>query len=465
MPAGSLLNIPILYSHKTQARRMKHLLRNSLLTSALALVALSSCINDTDQPTLGPNEGSRSYTRRQFDTLTLEAATSAQWMLGDSVVGQGLRYSFSATRPGTYHISYTQDGKKVDNVVTITPRFTSGTFLLNEGNYSTVGGHGVGSLTYIDPQERFVLPYAYYKVNGENLGHVCEDLTIANGKLYIISQNGKTADGRGNGNLTIANAQTLERIDVIGTTAGNELASQTPSHIAVVGDSIYLRGSKGVIIGSEKSKSFKLIAGTAGAAAKPFAVIGNTLYAIIAGDKESKVIQIQGTEVTASLTIANDKLDGIVATADGKGLLVSKIGPESRLYRIAVEPGKLTLTATDELASVNPRLTEWGAANAIVLYGDDVYYATGTKVISRYNLTTKTTTQVRDFADTNVAHLNMYYNSFSVDPRTGALYFASVDGYGTYTQNAVVWAEPKAGGSFFSGESAAYFPAAFYFIR
>lgn len=444
---------------------MEHLLRNSLLTGALALVALSSCINESDQPTLGPNSGTRTYNRRQLEAVVLEAGdASAQWTVNDSVVAKGATYTFPSALPGTYHVAYTVGGEKVDNVITVTPRFTRGAFLLNEGNMSPAGGHGVGSLTYIDPQERIVLPYAYYKVNGENLGNVCEDIKLVDGKLYIISQNGHTEDGRGNGNLTIADATTLKRIDVLGTEKGNVMAKQWTSHLAVAGDSIYLRGNNGILVGSQRSRTFTLIDGTRGALKRPMVTIGQAVYAVANTGRMSRVLQLQDGKVTATLTLPNASPNGIATTSDGKGLLVAQIGPNGKVFQIAVAPGELSIQETYDLPGI-ARNVNFGASNTIYVYRNYVYYASSRTEISRYDLTTKTSEVVRDLSDTNQSNFGLFYNSLAVNPYNGDLYYAAIKGYGlSYLENVTVWAEPKAGGSYFAGEASAYFPAAFCFI-
>lgn len=78
-----------------------------------------------------------------------------------------------------------------------------GTFVLNEGNPSSDNG----SVIYITSDGRLI-NYAYWRMNGTELGNAAQDLFIADDKLYIVSQNGGN-----DGMLVEADARTLKRTD------------------------------------------------------------------------------------------------------------------------------------------------------------------------------------------------------------------------------------------------------------
>ena len=59
------------------------------------------------------------------------------------------------------------------------------TFVLNEGNMTSENG----SLIYITA-DGHVIDYAYWRMNGSELGNVAQDLFISGNKIYILSQNG-----------------------------------------------------------------------------------------------------------------------------------------------------------------------------------------------------------------------------------------------------------------------------------
>ena len=81
-----------------------------------------------------------------------------------------------------------------------------GTFVLNEGNMSSDNG----SVIYITANGRLI-NYAYWRMNGSELGNVGQDMFIADGKAYIISQNGGN-----DGILVEADARTLKRTGKFG---------------------------------------------------------------------------------------------------------------------------------------------------------------------------------------------------------------------------------------------------------
>ena len=109
-----------------------------------------------------------------------------------------------------------------------------GTFVLNEGNPSSDNG----SVIYITSDGRLI-SYAYWRMNGTELGNAAQDLFIADDKLYIVSQNGGNdgmlveADARSSNARTIS-ARTIARRSLV------------PSHVAVVGRTAYIRDNAGV---------------------------------------------------------------------------------------------------------------------------------------------------------------------------------------------------------------------------
>lgn len=116
--------------------------------------------------------------------------------------------------------------------------YSDGAFVLNEGNYPDNG-----TLTYINSATGEVIDSLYYKMNGELLGNVCQDLFIEGGKIYIVSQNGEK---NGSGDfLTIANARTLKKIKGVSPA---ELKGKNPTHIAVVAGNVYIRTSEFISI-------------------------------------------------------------------------------------------------------------------------------------------------------------------------------------------------------------------------
>ena len=199
-----------------------------ILWASLALVVgFASCKKDDPveiekalSRELSLNFSNNATAIQQIEPIVI-TATGAQattnpsgliWRVNGKEVARGVTYTFRPGLPGKYslNVSSSDGNVSITRDYTVEPRFTKGAFLLNEGN----GTDNVetGTLTYVDVKGKVILDSAYIHVNGTKLGHVCQDLAFANEKIYIISQNGKRNGGEGL--LTIAKANTLEKIKV-----------------------------------------------------------------------------------------------------------------------------------------------------------------------------------------------------------------------------------------------------------
>ena len=141
-----------------------------------------------------------------------------------------------------------------------------GTFVLNEGNMSSDNG----SVIYITANGRLI-NYAYWRMNGSELGNVGQDMFIADGKAYIISQNGGN-----DGILVEADARTLKRTGKFGKSDLPGLSM--PSHVAVIGRTAYIRDNAGVYKLDLDTKALSFIEGSQGALKNRMAVVGNKVF-------------------------------------------------------------------------------------------------------------------------------------------------------------------------------------------
>lgn len=388
----------------------------------------------------------------QFDTVRLSAQgakadAKLSWVINGKEVAEGKDYAFTQPRVGRYQVSLVDktSGEKVSKDFSVTGRFTSGAFLLNEGNF----GNETGTLTYIDASKQFVLDSAYIRVNGTKLGNVCQDMTFANGKVYILSQNGPRNGGEGL--LTIADAKTLEKHKVINDAT---LAKDQPTHIAVVHSRIYLRGNSGIYRGTEEG-SFKLIPGTEKANKLRMVTIGEL---VIATTSTNKLLVIQDEEVKQTFTLPEGSPSGLALAPDGQ-LWLSYSKPNT-LAKVSVSASGVKIL--DKHTTTQSLDKQWTATSAIFARANQIFFTEQSSVIYRHDFSTGETKEIVDVQKVD-KQAKMYYNSLGIDPKTGHIYYASFGDYSTYQKNVTLVLDHD-GKVLLKREHVNAFPAGFYFI-
>lgn len=145
------------------------------------------------------------------------ASAPAGWNVALNVGGRKL----SVAPPAEY-----AEGMELENVVTFEANgatlwsnpvyvldFThpAGTFVLMEGNMTSENG----SIVYFDQHGRYH-EKVYEQVNDNEVGNVLQDMYMANGKIYFITQNGKTSSMgttfNGDGRFVVCDAHTMKRL-------------------------------------------------------------------------------------------------------------------------------------------------------------------------------------------------------------------------------------------------------------
>ena len=430
-----------------------------LLAGLAGILSLATACKKDDpspKPTPTPQPGftieAKTTDLLQFDTVRLSAQgakadAKLSWVINGKEVGEGKDYAFTQPRVGRYQVSLVDktSGEKVSKDFSVTARFTSGAFLLNEGNF----GNETGTLTYIDASKQFVLDSAYIRVNGTKLGNVCQDMTFANGKVYIISQNGPKNGGEGL--LTIADAKTLEKHKVINDAT---LAKDWPTHIAVVHSRIYLRGNKGIYRGTEEG-SFKLIPGTEQANKLRMVTIGEL---VIATTSTNKLLVIQDEEVKQTFTLPEGSPSGLALAPDGQ-LWLSYSKPNT-LAKVSVSASGVKIL--DKHTTTQSLDKQWTATSAIFARANQIFFTEQKPVIYRHDFSTGETKEIVDVQKVD-KQAKMYYNSLGIDPKTGHIYYASFDDYSTYKKNVTLVLDPD-GKVLLRREHVNAFPAGFYFI-
>ena len=377
------------------------------------------------------------------------------WRVNGKEVARGATYTFRPGLPGKYslNVSSSDGNVSITRDYTVEPRFTKGAFLLNEGNRT----NETGTITYVDVDKKVILDSAYIHVNGTKLGNVCQDLTFANDKVYIISQNGQRNGGEGL--LTIAKAGTLEKIKVFNDAT---LEAKDPTHIAVIDSRIYLRAGDGVYLGTEDG-GFKVIAGTEKAQMLRMAVIGQRVFAITSN---KKLLMIQGDKVVKELPLAGNP-SGLALADDGNlWVAISNQGSNNQILKVSADPADFKILDTQ---AVSLSLSNFTSASVIQPHGNVLYFAVAPWKapisIHKHDFAAKATTLFANILDTKYApELKTFYNSLGVDPKTGYVYYSGIKGFGEdYKINSTFVLDPQ-GNVLIKKDNTNSFPAGWYFI-
>ena len=425
---------------------------------AIAL-GLTACVQDKVMPELSKDlhiDASSGATnlhqleKADFTAVgsTVKDGKDVTWYVNGKQVATGLNYAFSSNLPGEFEIMVKANGQEFKKKYGVRPRFDKGVFLLNEGSMNTE----TGSLTYLNAKHKVIVDNAFYRVNGKRLGNVCQDMAFANDKIYIISQNGKAHGGEGM--LVIAEAKSLKFLSEYTDEA---LVKLNPSHIAVVGDKIYLRTDKGIYVGGEQG-GFKLIPETLQASKLNMKTVGDLVFALT---QDNKVLMIQGDRVVASLALAEGKVSGLALSNNGS-LFMSYTNP-NRIAKLSQDPKEFKILEEQNEETANLAQNETSSSR-IFAYDNTLYIPNG-RVIYVHDFSTKKTSKWSDVnSEEYSTALNQYYNSLGLDDK-GNVYYAALEGWGAqYKNNLTMIMDATKKTTILEKMGVNAFPAGFYTI-
>lgn len=425
---------------------------------AIAL-GLTACVQDEVMPKLpedlhiDASSGATNLHQLEKADFTAVGSTvkdgkDVTWYVNGKQVATGLNYAFSSNLPGEFEIMVKANGQEFKKKYGVRPRFDKGVFLLNEGSLKTE----TGSLTYLNAKHKVIVDNAFYRVNGKKLGNICQDMAFANNKIYIISQNGKVNGGEGM--LVIAEANSLKFLSEY---TDEKLVALNPSHIAVVGDKIYLRTDKGIYVGGEQG-GFKLIPETLQASKLNMKTVGDLVFALT---QDNKVLMIQGDRVVASLALAAGKVSGLALSNNGS-LFMSYTNP-NRIAKLSQDPKefKILEEQNEETANLAQKET---SSSRIFAYGN-MLYIPNDRVIYVHDFSSKQTSKWSDVnSEEYSTALNQYYNSLGLDDK-GNVYYAALEGWGAqYKNNLTLIMDATKKTTILEKMGVNAFPAGFYTI-
>ncbi len=425
-------------------------------------VLFSSCKKDEYIPhppeAVTIEEASGLASVAQEDTLYFSAKitsaleTKLLWMVDGKEAGNGDILKFTSEILGKHTVQLTvtnPDGSKSASAdVEVYGKYRHGTFVLSEGNMSNENG----ILTFIS-ERGVITDSAYHKANKSFLGNVSQDMFIADGKIYVISQNGNRLGG--DGMLVIANSETLKK-----EAAYNAEISETlswPTHVAVIGQDIYIRDNRGIHLFNASAKTVTPVEGTDGARKNRMAVAENKLFVpganvifVIEKGKLVHTIQMPG------------QVSGVIKASDGN-IYASCTSKPSKIIKI--KASDYSFIQTNDITDVQVG-AGWGATPGISAKGDTLYFSNATTKIYRHIFSKNQTAFMVD-VKTGIENANIVYNNLAVHPVTGRVYFNTIKAYPEYLKNNIsVW---KDGGSSLTLENNyqnhTHFPAGIFFTE
>lgn len=357
----------------------------------------------------------------QDDTLTLkvkiESPTTSNitWMVDGSAKGVGETFQFIAKALGNHTLKVevkNSDGVTAQDImVEVYGKYRNGTFILNEGNMTSENGF----LSFISTKG-LITDSIYLKTNKQPVGNVPQDMFTANGKIYIISQNG---DRMGGNYLTVANAETMAKVAAYTSEFNDKLS--WPTHVAVVGDdNVYIRDNNGVYLFNTTSKALTFVEGSKGALKNRMAVVGNKVF--VPAGKAIYVVKNGAVESTITLPGA---VSGVLKSKDGN-LWVSCTTSPAQILKISASDYSTIASNTLGDAKVG---AGWGATPAISAKGDTLYFSNASTTIWRHIFGQNQTVKMVNVKD-YIADAGIVYNNLAVNPTTGEVYFNTIKGYG-----------------------------------
>lgn len=355
-----------------------------------------------------------------------------------------------------------------------------GTFVLMEGNMTSENG----SIVYFDQHGRYH-EKVYEEINDNEIGNVLQDMYMANGKIYFITQNGKTSSSgstfNGDGRFVVCDAHTMKRLvkrDMpfyaeVDTSSGATASSKSvlcwPQHIVVVStEKAYIQYStadaethSGIRIVNLNTNTIATddIPGTYGLFTKTGATKARMVFSrgkVYAGRGNSVIVIDPGTDaVVKTHTFENRQVKDLAKAADGNIYAVFtgefEIDGDLGYYGNVIWKSPTMIVALDAAGEIVTTLTlpetvklRTGTASPTVQlcasFTQPHLYFIGTEAFSetkamRYNYQTGRVN--RDYItadiDSDKSGGDIIYGYMGVHPTTEQLWV----GKSTYTQSGI----------------------------
>lgn len=364
-------------------------------------------------------------------TVTNAQKATYVWTVDGKEVSNEKQYVFSATAPGEYKIILTVANASGDAAQTITvsafSKYKYGAFVLSEGNMS----NETGTLSFID-YEGIAEDSIFIKANeGKKLGNAVQDMAIANGNLYIISQNGAKNDGLGK--LVIADAETVELKAVI-----DEGLDGWTTNIAVPNDKnafVLQSGGPMYIVDLVSNKVTGKVETENRFSKMRMVVIDNYVYAAA----RTKIVKIDGnTGKVEKETDLGANITGLVKTHDNELKAIATAGAERMIWTVTKE----NLKKLDRVNLYDININGFARPTFDVQAKSNV----GFYILGNRGITYSSVGQGREIfslPSADFPNADTMYGPLSVNPETGNIYFGYVKSWSEYNNNGVAIISPQ----------------------
>lgn len=319
---------------------------------------------------------------------------------------------------------------------------TEGTFVVCEGNMTSVNG----MLVYYDKNGKEYQEVFEQANSGMEIGNVVQDMYMANGKIYLLTQNGSNMNGAGRFVVCDARTMRMEYADplVIKTPEGK---ATWPQHLVIVSDTKgYVQYSEAgmeatsgiceLTLSNKKVEVKATVNGTFGKFTTVGAIKTRMVYSrgkIYAGCGHSvAIIDPASNSIEKRLTYEGQQVKGIVKGADGNiwfTLAGTFTGSQNGMPKFTSNPKIIgidhsgnVVQETEMPSNIKLPVATWSPTVGMCASFTDPYIyfvdtdAFNANSATRYNYTTKT------FDVNYISGSETIYGIMGIHPKTKKLW-------------------------------------------
>ena len=300
-------------------------------------------------------------------------------------------------------------------------------------------GNETGTLSFIHP-EGIAEDSIFIKANeGKKLGNVCQDMAIANGKVYIISQNGKKNNGLGK--LVIADAETMKLEKVIDEGLEEGLTTNISVPNAKWAYVVSITNNQGIIpINLNSHTAGKIIPGTEKADKLKMVIAKNKVFAAA----ESDLLVIDGNTATKIKSVEmGGRITGISRTSKGNIMVAVSKNDDVILKIVNAENYSVSDVRTIKNLTTPGFITSSFGCDAKEEKTAYIFQAMGWDVPNIEKSSESGIKTIISLPNDIFPNMGKFYGPLSVNPETGNIYFGYIKDWGEYKNNGIAVITPE----------------------